>query len=121
MSDAVVREARRLLARETPRRWLRVQADPERALSVSTTRGPTPVAPRELGLNSALAERVGAWSEAWQQNLDEGGFASVEHAEAFVEDGRLLAEEIHRSLGSGWNVEYYPEPIRPPGLQLRLS
>lgn len=121
LSHAVVQEAVQLLARETPRRWLRVQADPERALSVATTRGQTPVTPIELGLSSALAARVAAWSQAWQQNLDEGGFASAGQAEAFVEDGRLLAKEIQRSIGSDWNVEYYPEPTRSPGLQLRPS
>jgi hypothetical protein len=121
LGRAVAQESAALLARGKPRQWLRLQADPVRALSISTTRGQAPVGPDELALTDALASRVAGWSQAWTHILDGGGFSSTTDAETFVENGRVLAEALQDWLGSRWNVEYYPEPIRPPGLRLRRS
>lgn len=115
----IVRESAELLARTEPRRWLRLQADAARPLSMSTTRGQAPVDLSGLGLSEALASRVSAWSDEWTDVLDRGGFASIAEAEGFVDVGRNVAEALQECLGPGWHVEYYPEPIRPPGVRLR--
>ena len=114
-----VRQSAALLAWEEPRRWLRLQADADRTLSMSTTQGQAPVDLKGLALFEALASRVSAWSDAWRDVLDSGGFASIEEAEGFVDVGRNVAEALQECLGPGWHVEYYPEPIRPPGVRLR--
>jgi len=47
------------------------------------------------------------------------GFQSQSEAVEFVESGRRLVDRLQDSLGTSWHVEYWPEPVRPPGLRLR--
>lgn len=115
----IIREAAALLERGRPRRWLRVKADTDHPLSVATTGGQVPVDARGLRLPDGLCSQVFAWSREWQAVLSSGGFASASAAEAFVDAGGGIASSLQAALGETWRVEYYPEPIRPPGLRLR--
>ncbi|NTW39961.1 MAG: hypothetical protein HGA44_08720 [Cellulomonadaceae bacterium] len=115
----IVREAAALLARAEPRRWLRVQAAPDRPLSLSTTQGQVPVDVAALQLPVELTADLVGWSAHWREVQIAGGFASITEAERFVDAGRELAERLQTNLGETWHVEYYPEPIRPPGVWVR--
>jgi hypothetical protein len=50
-----------------------------------------------------------------------GGFTSQDHAESVVTRGQLLVVRLAAELGPGYFVEYMPEPIRPPGVKLRVQ
>ncbi len=119
LAAKVVEECRSLLARPGPRRWLRLQASQHSLLSLSTNMGPLPLAIAELGLPEDLRARLGDWQLQWRATVDAGGFASADAAERFVAAGAGLATALQYFLGPSWNVEYYPEATRPPGLQLR--
>jgi len=90
-------------------------------LSIATTDGHVPVDGADLGLPDSLVSQVSEWCRDWRSVLASGGFASTTDAERFAETGRQLATSLQGSLGQHWNIEYYPELIRPPGLQLRIT
>ncbi len=115
----IVREAAALLARAKPRQWLRVQAAPDRPLSRSTTGGYVPIDVGVLHLPAELTADLDRWSAHWHEVQSARGFASIPDAERFVDRGRDLAQRVQTSLGETWHVEYYPEPIRPPGVWVR--
>ncbi|MEZ0447209.1 hypothetical protein [Cellulomonas sp. ICMP 17802] len=117
----IVHEAAALLERDMPRRWLRVQADAERPLSIATTRGAAPLDHDDVDLPQNISSQVGSWAREWRDVLAAGGFASLAEAEGFVAAGSKLATSVEDRLGPGWRVEYYPEPIRPPGVRLRSA
>lgn len=120
----IVDAARELLARDHPRQWLRLQARRgELPLSRSKSHGLKPVLPADLQLSPDLATALTCWAADYEATFDsdpdESGFESQGAAEAFVQRGRTLAGDLQRELGESWRVEFYPEPIRPPGLRLR--
>lgn len=116
----IVRAAEDLLARAELRRWLRLRADTDRPLSLSSAHGtPPPVDPTDLPVPANVAEQVDAWRLAWREVEGRGGFDSREHAGRFVEEGRALAAALQNALGDAWVVEYLPEPTAPPGLRVR--
>lgn len=115
----IVREAAALLARTEPRQWLRLQAAPDRPLSRSTTQGQAPVDVAGLHLPVELTADLTGWSARWREVQAAGGLESITDAERFVNAGRDLAERLQTSLGEAWHVEYYPEPIRLPGVWVR--
>ena len=121
---AIVEASRDLLARVAPRRWLRLQARrnepplsrwrPDRLHSVSAS---------ELGVSTELAEALDRWAEDFDATFgaDErtSGFHSGANAEGFVAQGASLSDRLQGELRDSWHLDYYPEPIRPPGLRLR--
>lgn len=119
IADEVVNQCRLLLARPRPRRWLRLKADVDHVLSLATTSGQSPRGLEELPVPEALAARLLAWRNQWTDVMRRGGFVSVRSAQDFVTAGGTLAEALQEVLGDEWHVEYYPEPIRLPGVRLR--
>lgn len=119
IADAVVTECRVLLERQRPRRWLRLQAADDGVLSLATTSDQSRCGLDELPIPDDLATRLVAWQRQWMEVMGKGGFASTRAAEEFVAAGRALGDALQEVLGADWHVEYYPEPIRPPGVRLR--
>lgn len=120
----IVRAAAELLDRPAPRRWLRLQARRgERPATHSTSRGLEAVDLSALGVTAELVEAVAGWAAEYADthNPDAPGFESQAAAESFVARGRNLASDLQRELGDSWHVEFYPEPIRSPGLRLRAG
>jgi hypothetical protein len=122
----IVVAARELLARETPRRWIKLMA---RRGSGPLTRWssdfPTSVDARSLPINPDLLIDIERWvfdfGGTYSDTPEKSGFASQSAAEAFVARGRNLAERLQSDLGPGWHIEYMPEPIRPPGVRIKKS
>jgi hypothetical protein len=122
----IVAAARELLARETPRRWIKLMArqgsDP---LTRWSSDLPTSVDARSLPITPDLLIDIERWAfdfdETYSETAEESGFASESEAEAFVARGRNLAERLQSDLGPGWHIEYMPEPIRPPGVRIKKS
>ncbi|GAA4117735.1 hypothetical protein GCM10022415_15930 [Knoellia locipacati] len=119
IADAVVTECRRLLTRQRPRRWLRLQAGHDGALSFATTSGQSHRGPDQLPVPASLATRLLDWQREWTESVGKGGFVAIPAAEEFVTAGEALADELQGVLGADWHVEYYPEPVRTPGVRLR--
>lgn len=120
----VIEAAHELLARAEPRRWLRLQARRgELPLSRWKPHGLEPMFASDLGLSPDLADALTRWAMDYEATFAaeaiRSGFESEGAAEAFVARGRMLAVDLQRELGQAWHVEFYPEPIRPPGLRLR--
>ena len=119
IADAVVSECRALMARQRPRHWLRLEAGDDGVLSLATTYGQSHRGLDQLPVPEDLATRLQGWHQQWRESMGEGGFASIQAAEEFVAAGMALADELQDDLGTDWHVEYYPEPVRPPGVRLR--
>lgn len=124
LESDIVAAAREILARQEPRRWVRLQARRCQApLAISSSRDPSPVPPESLAISSELAGSLVRWASDFDATFEAAsgndGFASARAAEDFVERGRVLAAALQHELGGAWHVEYYPEPTRPPGLRLR--
>lgn len=124
IEEDIVAAARDLLQRPWPRRWLRLQARLDSTpLSLSLSSGLVPVVPEKLGLGDADATALAQWARQFDAtfaaNEHAAGFDSQQQAEEFVARGHQLTEIVQRALGDHWQVEYYPEPVRPPGLRLR--
>mgnify|MGYP001197141125 CR=1 FL=1 len=115
----VIDECRSLLTRPGLRQWLRLRASRDSPLSLSTNAGPVALSPGDLSLPENLRARLDEWQQQWHAIVDAGGFASASAARTFVAAGASYATALQSALGSRWNVEYYPEPTRPPGFQLR--
>jgi hypothetical protein len=122
LHEEIVRAAADLLSRDRMRRWLCVRADAEHPLTLRTTGGTDPpVDPDDLPVPPTTRAQVAAWSHRWREVLAGGGFASPAAAERFVAEGADLVEALRQTLGPGWQVEYHPEPTRPPGVRLRMT
>ena len=123
LNKAILVAAADLLARAKPRRWIRLQASAD----VSPLGHHNPDGYRMIELQSEpittdLMSELKAWNDDFHSVLDgwpaRGGFRSEADAEAFVGRGGELAARLQTELGSTRHVEYYPEPIRPPGVKL---
>jgi hypothetical protein len=83
------------------------------------------IRPGDLSISDALARGLREWAEEYDATFDQAfgssGFGSEAHAVTFVEKGRDLVARLQAELGESWHVEYMPEPIRPPGVRLRIN
>lgn len=119
----IMEAAEELLARPQPRRWIKLMAVAGRSpLSRTLGTDDSEVDPKDLPISPALIADVERWAEDHHSLLarwpDAGGFHSHEHAREFVERGERLVTRLQTELGSGYCVEYMPEPILPPGMKL---
>lgn len=123
LNEAIRAAAADLLARTKPRRWIRVQA----SVGVSPLGHNDPDGYRMVEIQSEpittdLMSELKAWNDDFHAVLDgwpvRGGFHAEEDAKTFVDRGRELAARLQDELGPTHHVEYYPEPIRPPGVKL---
>lgn len=120
----IVNEARELLNRPSPRRWIKLQATFRESSLSSCGRNERVFLPTvQLPVSDALREAIDRWTADYQSTFDteagSSGFASQADAVGFVERGRELVRELQEDLGSSWHVEYMPEPVGLPGLRLR--
>lgn len=120
----MVAAARELLARRTPRRWIKLMAVRGRSpLTQSTGRGDIEVDPETLQISNVLRSDLARWDAYFAAVLSgwpaAGGFDSEHDVERFAAVGRQLVARLQDELGAGYHVEYMPEPIRPPGVKLR--
>jgi hypothetical protein len=120
----VVAAARELLARPARRRWIKLMA--VRGCSpLSQSMGPEDIEvdPDTLQISDGLRSDIARWDAYFAAVLSgwpaSGGFDSEHDVERFVAAGRQLVSQLQDELGPGYNVEYMPEPIRPPGVKLR--
>lgn len=123
LDAAIVEEARILLERHEPRRWLKVMAR-EGCSPLWEPRTMRNIKASELPIDDSLRSALGTWAEIYDATfLHEGegasGFQGQEDAVAFVDRGRGLVDRLQEALGPAWHVEYMPEPTRPPGLRVR--
>lgn len=124
--SAIVAESSDLLSRAAPRVWLTLVARGDRPPLLRTA---TPenlsIDPNALPLSTNLRVAVEQWAVDYQEALGgwpwRGGFKSVTEAEQFVERGARLVEHLQTELGPTFYVDYFPEPIRPPGVKLKRS
>jgi Cysteine-rich CPCC len=123
LNEAILVAAADLLARAEPRRWIQVRA----SVDVSPLGHHDPDGYRVIEIQSEpitndLMSELKAWNDDFHSVLDgwpaRGGFRSEANAEAFVGRGRELAARLQTELGPTHHVEYYAEPIRPPGVKL---
>lgn len=124
LSEQIMAEAEALLHRPKPRRWIKLLAARGRApITQTAAHDDFEVDLEALEVSDALRADVSHWNGKFVDVLggwpDCGGFSSVEEAEAFVADGERLVSRLQRELGPTYNVEYMPEPTRPPGVKLR--
>jgi hypothetical protein len=120
----IVEEARILVGRDEPRRWLTVRAcrgcsplwysRPDRAINIQS---------QELPIQAGLAQEITQWAADFNSTFDDdpafSGFITAEAAVTFVERGRRIVARLQEALGTSWHVEYMPEPVAAPGLRLR--
>jgi hypothetical protein len=123
LGSEIVEEARLLLARAKPRRWIKVMAR-RGCPPLSISPGAKDVDPGELPIDAEIAEDLALWAAEYDSTFVDGnpkrqGFASLMDADEFVDRGRQLALRLQAALGPSWCVEYMPEPVRPPGVRLR--
>lgn len=120
----ILAEVEQLLARPAPRVWIKLMAARGRS-TITRTVGVVDVEvdPDSLLLGDDLRSALARWEHQYRNTLsnwpESGGFASERDAEDFVTEGHLLVTRLQADLGSGYYVEYMPEPIRPPGVKLR--
>lgn len=109
----VVEEAKVLLGRKRPRRWLRLQARYQKPSLVHSNHR-EPVNLPDLPVGDGLRQAVFGWEADFDQRFnDDSGrakFHSAADAVAFVERGRDLANQLQDELGDDWHIEYYQEP-----------
>jgi hypothetical protein len=121
---AMVAEARDLLARPVPRRWLRLMAARGRSpLTLAAGCDSLDVDPELLPFGDGLRVDLARWDERFQAMFSRwpaaGGFETELDAEQFVAEGERLVSQLQDELGASYHVEYMPEPIRPPGVRIR--
>jgi hypothetical protein len=122
----MVAAARELLARPAPRRWITLMGVRERSpLTQTMGSHDIEVEPDALPLSDDLRRKLAGWDARFAATLSgwpvSGGFDSHHDAERFVAAGRQLVSRLQLELGPGYEVEYRPEPIRPPGVRLRKA
>lgn len=119
LEGQIRRAAADLLARQTPRTWVLLQA---RAGCVWPLWNPKPrrvLRPDELPCTAELIDRLRSWQVVYERHalpaVPHGMsiFDNQADAVAFVEAGKELAEVLQAQLGDDWHVEYYPEPTIP--------
>lgn len=126
LSLQIVREAQQLLDRAEPRIWLRLKAVLDDS-PLTRSVGPDAVAldPSSLAVRSGVVTELDRWMTDYRSVLSDwprsGGFDSVGAAESFVDRGKRLAAQLQAELGANYHVEYWPEPIRAPGVKLALQ
>lgn len=69
--------------------------------------------PRTLPVPATLAGELLAWAAAYDSTLDpddprSSGFASSADADAFVREGRRLADALAEAVGERWDIVYQP-------------
>jgi hypothetical protein len=120
----IVENARDLLDRGRPRRWVMVMARHGHSPICSGEQERRDVDPAELPIADYLASELRRWAERYDATFSRGifksdGFASADDAGDFVEVGRSLSRQLQEALGRSWHVEYRQEPTRAPGLRVR--
>lgn len=112
-----------LLQRPRPRVWIKLMAAVGRS-PVSRTAGDdgVEVDPADLPIGPQLVADVERWAARHRSVLAQwprtAGFTSERAAGEFVARGAHLVSRLQAELGLGYQVEYMPEPIRPPGVKL---
>jgi hypothetical protein len=124
LETAMVAEARDLLARPVPRRWLKLMAAQGRSpLTLTAGSDNLDLDPESLPLGDGLRSDLARWNEHFQAMFSRwptaGGFETELDAEQFVAEGQRLVSQLQDELGASYQVEYMPEPIRPPGVRIR--
>jgi hypothetical protein len=120
----IVENARDLLDRGRPRRWVMVMARHGHSPTCGGEQERRDVDPAELPIAVDLASELRRWAERHDATFGRGifesdGSASADDAVDFVEVGRALSRQLQEALGRSWYVEYRQEPTRPPGLRVR--
>lgn len=115
--EQIVEEARVLLTRDQPRRWIKVMADYD-CWPLWNPNPPRNVDPAELAISDELAADLAGWAADFDLNLDRedparSGFSSPREAEAFVARGQVIVDRLQDELGMDWHVEYLPAPTHP--------
>ena len=124
LDEQIVAEAGELLRRSRPRTWIRLRAgDQNSGLTRSAGQSQVNVDPATLAVSIGLRRELAAWTAEHTRVMAGwplmGGFVSMTDAERFVGAGRRVAVRLQSELGADFYVEYWPEPIRPPGVKLR--
>ena len=118
---AIIVAARELLDRPAPRRWIKLMAVRGRSpLTQTVSSDDIEIDPDTLQLGDGLRSQLAQWAAAFEATMSgwptSGGFASEHDAERFVAAGQRLVVRLQDELGASYQVEYRPEPIRPPGV-----
>jgi hypothetical protein len=126
LEELIVDEATELLHRPGPRIWIKLMAaNGGPPLSRSVGSGSVDIDAASLPISVDLLSGLWQWDADHSTVLcgwpSSGGFTSATEAEQIVERGQGPVSRLQSELGPGYNVEYMPEPIRPPGLKLRAQ
>jgi hypothetical protein len=116
----IVAAAEQLVAQAEPRTWVRVQA--RHGMSpVAQSRSLEELPLRSLPITEDLMKTFEDWANDYDATFVPGveGFANEADADVFVARGRGLVARLQAELGESWQVEYMPEPRRPPGLRVK--
>jgi hypothetical protein len=106
----IVAEARELLDRPAPRRWIKSMAARGRP-PLTQTMGPDDIEvdPEALRLSNSLRSDLAQWKAHFEATLSgwpaSGGFDSEHDAESFVAAGQRLALQLQDELGASYHVE----------------
>ena len=119
----IVAAAGEVLGRPRPRRWIRLVARAGYSPLLRFAAGSVvEVHAADLPISTGLAREISDWAAEHSAVLggwpEAGGFDSEQHAESFVRRGESLAVRLRADLGADYQVEYWPEPIRRPGVKL---
>lgn len=123
LEAAMVAEARDLLARPVPRRWLKLMAVQGRSpITLAAASDDLELDPELLPLGDGLRSDLARWDERFQARFSRwpsaGGFESELDAEQFVAKGQRLVSQLQDELGSKLpsrvHAGAYPSAGRPP-------
>ncbi len=78
--------------------------------------GPRDIDPQNLPLSESLIKKLEIWSRQYDETLNEdyppdSGFPTTSEHGSFVMQGKYLAQEISKELGSEYKVFYYDDLI----------
>jgi hypothetical protein len=119
LEGQIRRAAAELLARDTPRTWVLLQARVGHDWPLWNPNPRRVLKPSEVPCTKELIDLLRAWQLVYERHavpaVPHGMsiFANQADAVASVETGRDLAEALQAQLGDDWHVEYYPEPTNP--------
>ena len=119
IEEQIRRAAAALLARESPRTWVRMQPRVDIDWPLWKPKPRRILRTDEVPCSSGLVDRLRQWQSVYARHalpaVPQGVsiFTNPADALAFVETGRELAELLQSELGDDWHVEYYPEPTKP--------
>ncbi|WP_345483079.1 hypothetical protein [Actinopolymorpha pittospori] len=124
LEAAMVAEARELGTRPVPRRWVKLMAVQGRSpLTQTAGSDDLDLDPELLPLSDGLRSDLARWDGHFQAMFSRwpaaGGFETELDAEQFAAEGERLVSQLQDELGASYQVEYMPEPIRPPGVRIR--